>query len=258
MGQAPETVPTPSTHPPTSPPWRGVCQLLAGRHRVRLTVQGQVHELMEGRNDVQLNLLRLLGHEVCRLEQLSTGEGCSMSVVGGIIMNNVIAELENIHGALRYEVRRRHHCGCSRRCRGQLIVAFCHAVAVFVPRTKLCKTTRGRLVSACSSAVERASQATVLFQGCICAKQVAVQGNAFTDHQCISEELRAGSRAAEFRVVFDAILESYWLAGDAGTGDAMPKRRKSRSHSDSSPVAGSCLPYMDRMSSRNPVASLLI
>ena len=50
----------------------------------------------------------------------------------------------------------------------------------------------------------------MLFQGCICAEQVAVQGNAFTDHQCISEELRAGGRVAEFRVVFDAILESYW------------------------------------------------
>ena len=50
----------------------------------------------------------------------------------------------------------------------------------------------------------------MLFQGCVFSEQVAVQGNAFADHQYISEELRAGGRAAEFRVVFDASLESYW------------------------------------------------
>jgi hypothetical protein len=60
-------------HPTPSPTLRWVCQLLEGIHRVRLTLQGQVHELIEGLNDVQIKILRLFGHEVCRLYQISTG-----------------------------------------------------------------------------------------------------------------------------------------------------------------------------------------
>jgi hypothetical protein len=44
---------------------------LEGIHRVRVMVQGQVHGLIEGLNDVQINILRLLGDEVCRLYQIS-------------------------------------------------------------------------------------------------------------------------------------------------------------------------------------------
>ena len=59
--------------PPTSPTLRWVFQLLEGIHRVRVMVQGQVHDLIEGLNDVQINILRLFGHKVCRLYQISAG-----------------------------------------------------------------------------------------------------------------------------------------------------------------------------------------
>jgi hypothetical protein len=48
-------------------------QLLEGIHRVRMTGQGQMHDLMQGLNDVQIKILRLFGHEVCRLDQISPG-----------------------------------------------------------------------------------------------------------------------------------------------------------------------------------------
>jgi hypothetical protein len=68
-----ETVPNQINQPTASPTLRWVFQLLEGMHRVRMTVQGQVHDLIEGLNDVQIKLLRLLGNEVCRLYQISTG-----------------------------------------------------------------------------------------------------------------------------------------------------------------------------------------
>ena len=68
-----ETVPNQINQPTTSPTLRWVFQLLEGIHRVRLTLQGQVHDLIEGLNDVQIRILRLFGHEVCRLYQISPG-----------------------------------------------------------------------------------------------------------------------------------------------------------------------------------------
>jgi hypothetical protein len=60
-------------HPPTaSPTLRWVFQLLEGIHRVRMSVQNQVHDLIEGLNDVQINILRLFGNEVCHLYHIST------------------------------------------------------------------------------------------------------------------------------------------------------------------------------------------
>jgi hypothetical protein len=50
-----------------------VFQLLEGIHRIRITVQGQAHDLIEGLNDVQVKILRLFGSEVCRLYQISPG-----------------------------------------------------------------------------------------------------------------------------------------------------------------------------------------
>ena len=47
--------------------------LLEGMHRVRMTLQGHVHDLIAGLNDVQIKILRLFGNEVCRLYQISTG-----------------------------------------------------------------------------------------------------------------------------------------------------------------------------------------
>jgi transposase len=68
-----QTVPNHFNQPTTSPTLRWVFQLLGGIHRVRVTVQGQVHDLIEGLHDVQINVLRLFGEEVCRLYQISPG-----------------------------------------------------------------------------------------------------------------------------------------------------------------------------------------
>jgi len=54
-------------HQPTpAPTLRWIFQLLEGIHRVQVAVQGQVHDLIEGLNDVQSKILRLFGNEVCR------------------------------------------------------------------------------------------------------------------------------------------------------------------------------------------------
>lgn len=60
-------------HPTTAPTLRWVFQLLAGLHRVRLTAQGAGHDLIEGLNDVQINVLRLVGEQVCCLYHISPG-----------------------------------------------------------------------------------------------------------------------------------------------------------------------------------------
>jgi len=71
-----ETVPNHINQPPTSPTLRWVFQLLEGIHRVRMTVQAQVHDLIEGLNDVQINVLRLFGQAVCRLYQMGVPLNC--------------------------------------------------------------------------------------------------------------------------------------------------------------------------------------
>jgi hypothetical protein len=42
-------------------------------HRIRVTGHGQVHDRIEGLNDVQINVLRLFGEQGCRLYQISPG-----------------------------------------------------------------------------------------------------------------------------------------------------------------------------------------
>jgi hypothetical protein len=66
-------VPNQINQPPLTPTFRWIFQLLEGIHRVQVTVQGQVHDLSEGLNDVQTKILRLFGNEVCHLYQISTG-----------------------------------------------------------------------------------------------------------------------------------------------------------------------------------------
>ena len=68
-----ETVPNQIHQPTTAPTLRWVFQLLEGVHRVRVTAQGRVHDLIEGLNDVQIKVLRLLGEQVCCLYQISPG-----------------------------------------------------------------------------------------------------------------------------------------------------------------------------------------
>jgi transposase len=68
-----ETVPNQINQPTARPTLRWVFQLLEGIHRVRVTVQGKAHDLIEGLNEVQIKLLRLFGDQVCRLYQISPG-----------------------------------------------------------------------------------------------------------------------------------------------------------------------------------------
>jgi transposase len=68
-----ETLPNQIHQPTERPTLRWVFQLLEGIHRVRVMGQGQVHDLIEGLNDVQIKILRLFGDEVCRLYQISSG-----------------------------------------------------------------------------------------------------------------------------------------------------------------------------------------
>jgi transposase len=68
-----ETLPNQINQPTQRPTLRWVFQLLEGIHRVRVTVQGEVHDLIEGLNAVQIKILRLFGEEVCRLYQISPG-----------------------------------------------------------------------------------------------------------------------------------------------------------------------------------------
>ena len=65
-------MPNPINPPTASPTLRWGFQLLEGMHRVRMSVQNQVHDLIEGLNDVQINILRLFGNEVCCLYHIST------------------------------------------------------------------------------------------------------------------------------------------------------------------------------------------
>jgi len=68
-----ETIPNQINQPTAWPTLRWVFQLLEGIHRIRVTVQGKVHNLIEGLNEVQIKILRLFGEEVCRLYQISPG-----------------------------------------------------------------------------------------------------------------------------------------------------------------------------------------
>ena len=59
--------------PTTSPTLRWVFQLLDGIHRVRVTGQEHVHDRIESLTNLQINILRLFGNEVCHLYQISPG-----------------------------------------------------------------------------------------------------------------------------------------------------------------------------------------
>jgi transposase len=67
------TVPNPINQPTKRPTLRWVFQLLEGIHRVRVTVPGQVYDLVEGLNEGKIKVLRLFGEGVCRLYQITPG-----------------------------------------------------------------------------------------------------------------------------------------------------------------------------------------
>jgi transposase len=61
-------------HQPTSrPTLRWVFQLLEGIERVRVTVQGQVRELITGLTAVKIKILRLFGEQICQVYQIPSG-----------------------------------------------------------------------------------------------------------------------------------------------------------------------------------------
>ena len=62
-----QAVPNHMHQPTQRPTLRWVCRLLEGMHRVRVTVQGHVHDLIEGLHEVQITILRLFGEGGCRL-----------------------------------------------------------------------------------------------------------------------------------------------------------------------------------------------
>jgi transposase len=68
-----ESLPNQINQPTQRPTLRWVFQLLEGIHRVRMIVQDQVHDLIEGLNEVQIKILRLFGQEVCQIYQISSG-----------------------------------------------------------------------------------------------------------------------------------------------------------------------------------------
>ena len=68
-----ESLPNQINQPTQRPTLRWVFQLLEGIHRVRLLVQDQVHDVIEGLNEVQIKILRLFGQEVCQIYQISSG-----------------------------------------------------------------------------------------------------------------------------------------------------------------------------------------
>jgi transposase len=67
------TIPNPINQPTERPTLRWVFQLWEGIHRVRVTGQETVHDLIAGLNAVQIKILRLVGEEGCRLYQISPG-----------------------------------------------------------------------------------------------------------------------------------------------------------------------------------------
>jgi transposase len=68
-----ETVPNQIKQPTGRPTLRWVFQLLEGIHRVQVTVQDKVYDLIEGLNEVRIKILRLFGERVCQVYQISPG-----------------------------------------------------------------------------------------------------------------------------------------------------------------------------------------
>jgi transposase len=68
-----ETIPHQIHQPTSRPTLRWVFQLLEGIERVRVTVAGQVRELITGLHEVKIKILRLLGEQVCQVYQIPSG-----------------------------------------------------------------------------------------------------------------------------------------------------------------------------------------
>ena len=78
LAQPNETVPNQINQPTQRPTLRWLFQLLEGIDRVRVTIAGEVHDLITGLTEVKIKVLRFFGEGVCRLYQLPSGEGNSI------------------------------------------------------------------------------------------------------------------------------------------------------------------------------------
>jgi hypothetical protein len=67
------TVPNQLQQPTERPTLRWVFQRLEGIHRVRVTIQGELHDLIEGLKEVTRQIPRLFGERVCRLDHIVPG-----------------------------------------------------------------------------------------------------------------------------------------------------------------------------------------
>lgn len=68
-----ETIPNQINQPTNRPTLRWVFQVLEGIERIRLTVDGQVRNLITGLNEMKIKILRLFGKQVCQVYQLPSG-----------------------------------------------------------------------------------------------------------------------------------------------------------------------------------------
>jgi transposase len=68
-----ETIPNQINQPTSRPTLRWVFQVLDGIERVRVTVDGQVRDLITGLNEVKIKILHLFGEQVCHVYQLPSG-----------------------------------------------------------------------------------------------------------------------------------------------------------------------------------------
>jgi transposase len=68
-----ETIANQINQPTSRPTLRWVFQVLEGIERVRVTVEGKVHDLITGLNEVKIKILRLFGEQVCQMYQLPSG-----------------------------------------------------------------------------------------------------------------------------------------------------------------------------------------
>jgi transposase len=68
-----KTIPNQINQPTSRPTLRWMFQVLEGIERVRVTVEGVVHELITGLNEVKITILRLFGEQVCHMYQLPSG-----------------------------------------------------------------------------------------------------------------------------------------------------------------------------------------
>jgi transposase len=68
-----ETIPNQINQPTSRPTLRWVFQVLEGIERVRVTVEGEVHDLITGLHAVKIKILRLFGEQVCHMYQLPSG-----------------------------------------------------------------------------------------------------------------------------------------------------------------------------------------